>query len=240
MKSFFCVLAAIFMGNVIYAQFPLEDFSRWRSPDGRNIDLIYVNRTGNIPQMPHIKTVGSPYEDATFKPGKLYNDDETFQVSFFARYNVMDDVIEIKNTISEPDSLIKFLIKTPDLSVKIDDKVYDFVPFSGKVEDGAYFEILFRGDKVDLYKRHSKKFIEGRIARTSYEVDFPQRFLDENTYFFVTNEGKMIEFPSSSNKKLEAIPYKKQELNKYIKEKKLQLNEEKDLINLINYLDSLL
>jgi len=240
MRAFFFCLAAIFMFNMVYAQFPTDDYSKWRSPDGRNIDLLYVNRTGNIPQQPKIKTVGSPYEDATFNPGMLYNDDETFQVNLFARYNIMDDVIEIKNTVSDHDSLIKFLIKTPDLSLKIDEKVYDFVPFSGNIEDGAYFEILFRGNNVDLYKKHSKKFIEGRIARTSYEVDFPQRFVDENAYFFVTNEGKMIEFPSSSNKKLDVIPYKKQELNKYIKEKKLQINEEKDLINLIRYLDSLL
>ncbi len=228
------------MVTMICAQTPLDKFTKWRSPDGRNIDVIYVNRTGNVPQIPNSKTIGSPYVDEEFKPSSLYNDDASFTISMFARYNVMDNVIEIKNALADNDSLIKLLNKTPDLYVKIDTHVFDFVPFSGKTEDGVYFEVLFRGNAIDLYKKHTKKFIQGKIARSSFEVDFPERFIDENNYFFVTKEGNLIELPDTHNKIRNAIPYKNPVLDKYIKQNKLELKEEKDLIKMMTFLDSLL
>jgi len=190
--------------------------------------------------MPEVKTVGSPYVNKEFQSAVIYLNDGTALTDLFLRFNAYKNQMEFKESLNEEDSLIRIVKKTPEFTIKIADRFYDFVPFSGSIEKGQYFEILYRGEQVDLYKRITKKFTEARIARTSFEVDFPRRFKDQFDYFFVNPQGKLIEISVSEKKKIAAFGSRSKELNHYLKENKINLDEEKDLLKLVRYLDLLL
>lgn len=185
------------------------------------------------------KTIGSPYAEPEFLPGVLLTSDSIVHQNIYLRYNVHKNEMEVK-TSGDEESDIFSLLKSTDFYVQIKDKVYEFVPLNGKVEDGIYFEILYSGDHVDLYKNQTKKYTPPVKARTSLQGDIPQKFEDVNKYYIVTDEGLLYEIPSSRKAKLDIFNVKKEYLEKYVKKNKLKLNDQEDLLQLIRYYDSLL
>lgn len=186
-----------------------------------------------------IKTIGSPYANPDFLPGILMTTDSVIHKNIYLRYNVHKNEMEVK-TSDDEESEIFSLLKSPDFYVQIKDKVYEFVPLNGKIEGGTYFEILYSGDHVDLYKNQTKKYSPPERARTSLQGDVPQRFDDLNRYYIVTNEGVLYEVPSSRKKILDIFKAKRNELEKHTKKNKLNFNDESDLLKLIRYYDTLL
>ncbi len=186
-----------------------------------------------------VRTIGSPYAEPEFLSGVLLTSDSILHDNIYLRYNVHRNEMEVKTSNSE-DVDVFSLLKSPDFYVKIKDKVYEFVPLNGKVEDGIYFEILYSGDHVDLYKNQAKKYTPPVPARTSLQGDIPQKFEDVNKYYIVTDEGLLYEIPSSRKAKLDIFNVKKEYLEKFVKKNKLKLNDEEDLLKLITYYDSLL
>ncbi len=218
----------------------LEFFKKWRSPDGRNIDVYYMSDNRNLDDAPYIRTIGTPYINENFQQTTIYTTGGEVYEGLFMRFNAYHEIMEFKEFLTDHDSLIGFLNKTPDLILKIGDQEYDFVFHPKDTENGSYFEVLFRGLNVNLYKKTDKRFTEGRIARTSFEIDSPRRFLDRHSYFYLSPTGELIELKGSQARKLNAINLEKIELQKFIQLNKLNLNEEKDLIKLIVHLDTLL
>lgn len=240
-KLVFTFFTLIFLtGNVWSQNRQLELVKKWRSPDGRNIDFYYVSDNKNPDEIPNLKTVGSPYIHQDFQPAVIYTIHGEVFDGLVMRYNAYLDLMEFKEFITDDDTLISYLNKTPKLMFKIGTQIYDFVPGSGKVENGTYYEVLFRGTHVSLYKKTHKKFTEGRIARTSYETDFPRRYKDSYTYYFVNPNGKLKEFKGSEKKFLNTLNLKEVELQKYIQQQKINHNEEQGYIKIVSYLDSLL
>tara|TARA_R110000850_G_scaffold199977_1_gene326115 strand:+ start:7871 stop:8578 length:708 start_codon:yes stop_codon:yes gene_type:complete len=186
-----------------------------------------------------LKSIGSPYAYPEFLPGALLTSDSVIHKNIYLRYNVHRNEMEVKTSKTE-DVDVFSLLKSPDFYVKIKEKVYEFVPLNGKVEDGTYFEILYSGDHVDLYKNQTKKYSPPVKARTSLQGDIPQKFEDVNKYYIVTDEGLLYEIPSSKRAKLDVFNVKKEYLEKYVKKNRLNLGDEKDLLRLISHYDSLL
>jgi hypothetical protein len=235
------ILFLIFISTNINAQDgQLELIKKWRSPDGRNIDYYYVSDNKNPDEVPNIKIVGTLYINEEFQPTQIFTTGGEVFEGLFMRYNAFHDLMEFKEFVTDHDSLIGYLKKTPDLILKIGEQVFDFVTQTSNADNGTYFEVLYRGLNVKLYKKTNKRFTEARIARTSFETDFPRRYQDRHTYFFVTTNGKHVELKGSQNKLLTLINYRKEELKKFIQQQKLELSEENDLKKLIIHLDSLL
>ncbi len=235
MKLIFTLLTMLLLSSNNFAQLPVEHFDKWRSPDGRNIDFLYISDSKTTPEYPKIKIVGSPFENNTFQPAILKKQDGTLFSQLFMRYNAYYDIMEIKNATSEPDSLIMILKKSPEFTIQIKDKHYLFIPESNIDEVGQYFEVLYNGKKTQLLKKTTKIFVEGKIARTSFEKDFPHRFNDKVTYFIKDENLKAL--PSSNSKKIAVIESINKEVVDYIKEKNLNLNDENSLIEIARLLN---
>lgn len=218
-----------------FAQLPVEHFDKWRSPDGRNIDFLYISNSKTTPEYPRIKVVGSPFENNTFQPAILKKQDGTLFSQLFMRYNAYYDIMEIKNATSEPDSLIMILKKTSDFTIQIKDKHYQLIPESNTENKGPYFEVLYDGKKTQLLKKTAKTFVEGKIARTSFEKDFPHRFNDQVTYFI--KDENLSALPRSNKKRITFFESVNKEVVNYIKEKNLNINEETSLIEIARFLN---
>ena len=72
---------------------------------------------------------------------------------------------------------------------KTDDEKIKYIPLQVKQGDlavflqGGAYEVIYQGEKYNLYVRDQKIFKEGEKARNSLEHDRPPRFIDKQTFF---------------------------------------------------------
>lgn len=182
---------------------------------------------------------GTPYNNASYLPGKIFKEDKLLAEGVALRYNAIADEMEVKENMSTSDDEAKVLTKSSDIYVKILGKIFVFVPYQGGIEEGGYFEVVFEGSQIDFYKKLEKDFDEAKKATSTITRDTPARFTDEPVYFLVTKTGKFYEFPKSRKRKLKVFGKKEKEIKSYVKEKRLDLNKEKDLLRAIRHFDQL-
>jgi hypothetical protein len=181
---------------------------------------------------------GTPYNSPSYLPGNVYKDDKLLATNVGLRYNAIADEIEIKETLGTPDEEAKVLTKSEDVYVKIADNIFVFVPYQGGIENGGYFQVLFEGNQIQLYKKLEKKFTAAKKAKSTMLQDTPAKFTDKPEYYIVTRTGKFYVLPKSKNKKLKVFGSNKDMIKAYINENRLDLNDEKDLRGVIKYYDT--
>lgn len=181
---------------------------------------------------------GTPYNHPSYLPGNVYKENEIWFSDVALRYNAVADEVEIKQSLTTSDDEAKVLTKSPDVFVKIADVIYVFVPFKGGIEGGGYFEVVYEGTKVSLFKKLQKDFRPEKKATTSITVDIPAKFSDEITYFLADRSGKFYEMPKSKNKKLKVFGKYKDDVKDFVKDNNIDLNEERGLMRAVKFYDS--
>ncbi|WP_432412662.1 hypothetical protein [Rasiella sp. SM2506] len=182
---------------------------------------------------------GTPYNNPSFLPGNVYQNKKLMASNVALRYNAVADEIEIKEYLETPISKAKPLPKSPDIFVKIVDAIFVFVPYLGRIEDGGYFQVLYEGDKIDIFKKLNKKFYPAKPAKTSITRNILAKFEDRPVYYLVAKNGKFYELPSARSKKLKVFGKYQEVIKKFVAKNKLNLNNEEDLIDTIIYFNSL-
>lgn len=177
------------------------------------------------------------YANTNFINGNIYQEDQLIKSGVPMRYNAFADEIEIKKNSTDVD--YGALIKDPDIFVKVGKNLYVFIPFEGSNEKGGYFNVLSDGKNYDLYKKTTATFQEAKKAATTYAKATPPSFSKNVTYYLV-EDGRFLEMPKSKSRILKMMNSKKKEINSYVKENKLNIDNEGDLIQLVSYFDSLL
>ena len=107
------------------------------------------------------------------------------------------------------------------------------------VSGGGYFQVLYEGEKIDVFKKLNKKFIPEKPAKTSITRGTKAKFLDQPVYYLVAKNGKFYELPSNKRRKLDVFGKNKELISSYVGRNNLDLNDEQDLISAIVYLNSL-
>lgn len=182
-------------------------------------------------------TNGSPFEIEDFVSGTILSENNILISNVYLRYNAYQDEFQVKQNPNASDDKIQALKKSTEFYVKLGDKIFTYnLPQNGF---GGYYQILFEGNNIDLLKKISKKFIEGQKSVNMMTGNHPNRLVDETSYVVVLNDGELIELTGSRNKKLQAIAgNKRNELRKYVRETKLNINREKDLIKTVTYFNN--
>lgn len=202
----------------------------------RTIDLNIKSLTFGLTEAQFAAIKDEAYANPNFLEGNIYQEDHLMKASVPMRYNAFADEIEIKKNATDED--YGALIKDPDIFVKIGKEVYVFVPFEGSNEKGGYFSVLSDGKTYDLYKKTTSIFREAKKAKTTYERDTPPSFSKSVKYYLV-QDGTFLEMPSGKSKVIKMMDQKKNEIKSYIKQNKLDIDKEADLIKLVSYFDSL-
>jgi len=182
---------------------------------------------------------GTPFQNDDFQPGSILNDNQVLISSIVLRYNAFQDEFQIKKSVNESNDNIQALLKKTNVYIKVSNDIYAFkTPVPNEIA-GGYYQILVEGNNLDLYKKNSKKYIEGAESVNMMTGNHASRLVDESFYFVVNSTGKFVELPSSKNKKIETIAgSQKNELKKYIKSAKLNIKNEEDLIKAIEFFNS--
>ncbi len=176
---------------------------------------------------------GNPYYFEDFREGSVITKDAKKYNGVF-RYDLYSDQIEFK--IDED----AYWIANPELVeyLKIDDRVFMF--FDKDLVDskkGYYYEILVMGE-CKLMKRKGVNLKPAEQAKPYVDAK-PATFVDRQPQYFIQIG---IAHPQKiTNKKslLELLSDKESEISKFIKKNKISASNENELIDLVNYYNSL-
>lgn len=203
----------------------------------RTIDIDEKAMSFGLTETEFNKIKDEAYPNPNFVLGKIFQDDQLLRSDVPMRYNAYADEIEIKK--SPRDKSFGALIKDPNIFAKIGADIYVFIPFEESIEKGGYFSVMAEGKKYDLYKKTTAVFKERQKAATNFATDIPPSFPKVVTYYLV-EDGKFLEMPNSKSRILKMMDIKKMEMQEFIKENRIDLDKESDLVKAVIYFDSLL
>ncbi len=182
---------------------------------------------------------GTPYNNPSFLPGNIYENKKVLASNVALRYNAIADEVEVKESLETPISKARPLPKSPDVFVKIVNTIFIFAPYKGGIEGGGYFQVLYEGESVSVFKKLNKKFYAAKPAKTSITRDILAKFEDKPIYYLVSGNGKFYEMPSSKSKKLKVFGKNQEVIKTFISKNRLNISNEDDLIATVIYFNSL-
>ena len=234
-NSIFTLLALLFFSGSMIAQSGYDN--RRFTSALFTVDEFIMRENKDVDFLDTDSYTGTPYNNPNYLMGNVYQGKELLANNVGLRYNAVADEIEIKESLASPDEEAKVLTKSPEIFVKIMKDIYIFAPYKGGVEGGGYFNVMYEGTGVDLYKKLKKNFKPAKKATSSITTSTPAKFSDDIVYYLATKDGKFYEMPSSRSKKIKVFGSKKDEMKKYVKENRLDLNDENDLLKAVKYYD---
>tara|TARA_E500000178_G_C16952775_1_gene722100 strand:+ start:798 stop:1493 length:696 start_codon:yes stop_codon:yes gene_type:complete len=179
---------------------------------------------------------GSQYFNDSFVRGSINYFGREVNEEIFIRYNAFKDEVEMSESESNSNEVF-ILIKSKDVIPKIDGIAYYYL--AHRLDDSrasiGYLNIVFKGENYILYSKKRKIFMDGIKARTSFEKDFPPRFIDTEDYLISFNNDTPVPIKLS---KRGLINYFGKEISVYIRKNRLKASELSSLIQIINYYES--
>jgi len=178
------------------------------------------------------KIVGTTYTQKMFAQAKV----GTLEQKHFMRYNVFNDEFEFIST--QKDTLI--LDKIEDFGTIFFaeiNKKYQLVAYTNSKNKlfYGYLQNLKEVNGMVLFKKENIQFVEAKQAKTSMEVDMPAKYVKTNDTFYLKNKDKgIIEFPENKKGFLKLFPDKKEAIEAFLKESKIDFDTESDLIKIID------
>jgi hypothetical protein len=180
-------------------------------------------------------TKGSPYLNEIFAPGTVYVASSDQNLGYQMRYNIYNDRIEVEN-----DNTIYALIKDSDYSYKILDRTFVYLGFKNRNEvlRKGYFQKLTNG-KVSLLLRYTCNYEPEKVGKPPVFKVTPARFTVKKSYYIMVDD-QLTSISTNKKKLLEAFGSYKTKVKSYINSNKLKPGNERDLIRIITYYNSLL
>ncbi|MEM6721726.1 MAG: hypothetical protein AAF611_20525 [Bacteroidota bacterium] len=181
---------------------------------------------------------GTPYFDESFNSAKI----TPINKVFFVRYNAALDVMEV---IQQSDTLVinknnrNYVIKQNKGNITY--KILENVE-AGKDEDKlGYYVQLTTGEKIKLYRKDRKKFVESKGAAYGNINKSSAKYKEQKSGFYIEfgDSGTAIEIPRKKKALIKLFASKEGEIKEFLKKGKIKLNKEEDLIRLVNYANTL-
>ncbi len=231
MKNFstiYYVFLAVLISSISIAQPAVQESPMVEYLSGRTVNLM---------DDPNDYT-GSPYYNEEFLKGSILTNGKIIAFNQELRYNVSKEEFEIKDPSNRHSKVVKTLVRSKDIEIKIGNHTFEYVS-SSKNGLRGYFITLFKGKNYSLLKKITKKYMPSQKAVNSMGKDIAAMYREKEALYLVNDEGIFTELPSSKRKKIKAFGDLNKEVKTFAKENKLNLNKEKDLIQLISHVDSL-
>ncbi len=183
-----------------------------------------------VMEINHVDVEGSPYLFDDWKKGvvKLKNGKTYKDVDL--KLNVLSDEVLFKdakgNTLVFVDEVSEF--KIGDVLMRA-----GYQASEGRTEK-SFYQVLSDGGTT-LLKRQSKSIVEEKPFNSA---TVQKKILSTESYYLARN-NQLVKVKKDKKAILEALGEKSVELEKYIASNKLNLKEERDMSQLLNYYNSL-
>ncbi len=182
-------------------------------------------------------TKGSPYFKDFFLSGTVFAEKTNESLGYQLRYNIYNDEIEVENS---SDNTLSALKKDSNYSCKIMNDSFKYLEYTDKDNESqnGYFHELTEGKTVLLLKYECKYQPKKTGKPPVYKVT-PARFVTQKTYYLLSNDQLTL-ISTKKKKLLEYFGSHKGAVNSYINKNNLKLNNDRDLIRVITYYNSIL
>ncbi|HEX5172472.1 MAG TPA: hypothetical protein VFW11_25020 [Cyclobacteriaceae bacterium] len=176
---------------------------------------------------------GSPYLNEEFVEGVITYANKCLTVPM--RYNAYRDLIEYKQNGQTMELDASLIIK----KIKFGNSTFVAEKYqsNGKSKLG-YFELLDSGS-VMLYAKKTVAFVPGKKGGALDGSDDPARFKPPvSTFYFKIGDGALMEVENLKSM-IAALPDRQDELTQFAKKEKISHRNEKEMIRLVQYYNSL-
>lgn len=191
-KALFLSIFILFVSNAIaqggfVGLQPIAAFS-----DVPGNPLHEYNRTFNYNEIPE-KFTGSYYAEEGFVPGTVVVENEDKRLKVFLRYNVLNEVIELKlekqaDSIYVLPNLKNLVYKTPAYSYR-----YNSYNTTKGEQVAGFFKVYFDGDGLDLVSKPVAHLKKESIPRSGYDQYRPAEFSVQEPFYLLNKEGQLKE-----------------------------------------------
>ncbi len=227
------------MNKVFYLLFLLHFVSVNLFSQDQTYDLLRVFEDYNLSKIGqsgyNFEYEGTPYLfDEELKTIIVMSND-VIQEGVPLRYNAYDDRVEMKVKdqyyILEPRYLIE---------ANIDGHVFVHRMYAKGESNikSSYFERLNENDKCTLYMNHNVEFIDAKKPG-AYADPKPAMFVKRLADFYISTDDGLLQKVGNKKDFLELIPDQQEEVAVYIKKNKIKFKKSEDLLELVNYYNSL-
>lgn len=205
------------------------------------LNLVMMDLRTNKKANVEMEILGSPYLTEHFVKSKVYFGEELIG-DYYIRYNALNSEIEIKETDLKEEAP-KRLLANQDLRVKYGNRELRFTTYITKKDEtkNGFLSIIEDGENYTLYHRLAVKYSEGKAAANSMVNPIPSRYAHFVEYYYqkkgVDRIDQLVQKKGSLLKVLDKEL--REEVSNFLKEYKIDLNEEQDLIRTFNYINSL-
>lgn len=176
---------------------------------------------------------GSPYVEDAYTDGVIYYGDKSQSAPM--RYNAFQDLIEFqqngKAVVLDPSNTIKRVVMGKAVIVPLK------YGANGKSKQG-YFTLLDSG-KVMLFAKKKIVYLDAKKGGALDGGDLPAQYKrSPDAYYYKTGDGELQEADNIKSM-ISSFPDKQEELTQYAKKEKISVKKEKELIQFIQYYNSL-
>jgi hypothetical protein len=193
-------------------------------------EYLRNNTTGGVNDNLPANLEGSPYLTDDFRRGMVYMENETPYPAMM-RYNAYQDEMQVQG----PNGISTLFLRDNIWAVLNGEtfKIASYEKGSGAAK--GYFVELNQGN-TRLLKQYKKVFLEAVPASSSYTQDRPPRFEDDITYYLLQESGPAQEVKLRKKDILNLLSSK--EAESFVKENKLGLKTEQEVLRVLNYLNA--
>ncbi|MGD1892312.1 MAG: hypothetical protein ACFB15_17200 [Cyclobacteriaceae bacterium] len=196
-------------------------------------------RVREIPYVPG-ETVGTYYLFDHWSPGTITMVNGEKVSDIFLKYNFENKSLEIKTDTA----YFSMDVSASDQFSIYDDEQRQFRSFIAarryKLDDtpltGA-LELLHQGN-VELVAKVAPKLIEANYKGALSGGSTNDKIVKKKEYFLVTTDYELIALPTKKKQAIEVLQQFDPEIESYLKQERLKLKQEEDLIVLAEYLSS--
>jgi len=222
----------IFLSILIFANLSTYTYAQFSAIGDHDLVVLTYKKLDDSINVS--ETEGSPYENETFVIGKAISEKMNISSAFLMRYNIYNDVIEVKDK-----DQLNALLRSFDLYVILSNREYHYAEYldESKTIKKGYFILLYGGSNIELFSRKTQKYKEAVPTKNSFQAKQPAEFLNSEA-FYMKQEGALLEIPTNKKEFLSEFPGIEADLKKFMKANKISLKSENDVIELFTYIDS--
>jgi len=182
------------------------------------------------------KIEGSPYLNKDFVLAEISGVPQKILV----RYNILNDLIEVQFDNKQNYNLTKeepySTISPINQSNKI--KLLRYINKEGEIF--GYLTEIYVSDKLVVYRKDQVKLQKAKEAISTYHEASPAKFIKLNPEFYWNlHNNKITLIPKNKKSLIELFPNKKENITNFIKENKIDFDDEKGIIELSKFVQTI-
>ena len=176
---------------------------------------------------------GTPYMDEIYKTGVANVNGK--EVRLLMRYDAFKDQIELKDRMQKSFNLLR----REDLHATFGGKKYVAIPYEVNGEKTLGYANPLNEGSVVLYFKPKKVFVQAQKPENGYADYVPPKYKEDNAYYIRKGTGMAEKIRLAKGPVLKYLRDKAPEVKKYVSENSLSLKTEREVVQLLNYYNTL-